>query len=135
VAARSTYGPVVLRPQHPYRADLAVTGGFYDGYANGGRPQTVSLYPAAGRAGATRVRLTLEPPPGASVPRLPYTVRAGDQVRRGVLRPGERRRVTVTARPADGGARATVTVASGATVKLADGRRVGVRIAAVDRAG
>jgi hypothetical protein len=136
VTARSPYGPVLLRAQRPYQAELSVTDGFFDGFANAGRPQVVSLYPSAGRAGATRVRLTLEPPPAGTAPaRLRFTVRAGDQVRRGVLRPGDRRQITVTARPADGGARATVTVTSGDAVKLPDGRRVGVRIAAVERAG
>ena len=131
VVSRSPYGAAVLRPERPYHAAFVVTGGYFDGFSRGTATQIVSVYPRAARARSTPVRLTLEAAP-TGPRRVPFELRSGTRTRRGVLRAGAVRRLLVPAEPRDAGARSTIEVVAKAASKLPDGRRVGLRIAAVD---
>jgi hypothetical protein len=128
IVKESDSGLDLVEPRRPYRAAWATTGLAEDGWSYAGRPVTLRLYPGPGNGPAVEQRVAVKIQSSDEIPRRrAYTLRAGDTVRRGVLRRGAARveRFTVCV-AADAPRDATLEIDGG--TKLPGRRAVGLRV-------
>jgi hypothetical protein len=128
-AARRVGGTRVLqlvRVQRPYRLDWATRGFTPDGWTIAGRPSTLRLY-GAGVRGQRRVVVVLAASSRAALP-LDFTLRGGGLERAGWVDPGGARppvRMSFCIPP---GSFVDVTLTTHASVRIPDGRLVGLHL-------
>jgi hypothetical protein len=132
-AARRAGGTRVLqlvRVHRPYRLDWATRGLTPDGWTRAGRPATIRFY-GAGTDGLRRVVLVLAASSRAALP-LDFTVRGGGVERAGWVDPGGARPPVRMSFCIPAGRFVDVTLTTQASVRIPDGRLVGLHL---DRVG